>query len=177
MKWGCWGHWGHWGRWGCRGHRGHRYSKAWKITTEYSRVIQVVEFSFILMFWKPFFSGIMKYHFLIFAPFLLEAVEASLSYLFWKLVLITKMSTCQHFKTTFKYNLTCIFLSLRAKLKKTLCPRTPCISANSFRGNYSFLNLTLCTVTFDHSTYMCGNYSRAETICGNTVCQIFHWRI
>ena len=36
------------------------------------------------------------------------------------------MSTCQHFKTTFKHNLTCIFLSLRAKLKKTLCPRTPC---------------------------------------------------
>ena len=38
------------------------------------------------------------------------------------------------------------------------------ISANSFRGNYSFLNLT-----FDHSTYRCGNYSRAETIRGNTV--------
>ena len=35
-----------------------------------------------------------------------------------------------------------------------------CISANSFRGNYSFLNLTL---------YRCGNYSRVETICGNTV--------
>ena len=27
------------------------------------------------------------------------------------------------------------------------------ISANSFRGNYSFLNLTLCTVTFGNSTY------------------------
>ena len=26
------------------------------------------------------------------------------------------------------------------------------ISANSFRGNYSFLNLALCTVTFGHST-------------------------
>ena len=26
------------------------------------------------------------------------------------------------------------------------------ISANSFRGNYSFLSLALCTVTFDHST-------------------------
>ena len=26
------------------------------------------------------------------------------------------------------------------------------ISANSFRGNYSFLNLTLFTVTFGHST-------------------------
>ena len=38
------------------------------------------------------------------------------------------------------------------------------ISANSFRGNYSFLNLTLCTVTFDHSTYRCENYSREETI-------------
>merc|ERR1712086_418114 len=40
------------------------------------------------------------------------------------------------------------------------------ISAYSFRGNYSFLNLTLCTVTFDHSTYRCGNYSREETIQG-----------
>ena len=40
------------------------------------------------------------------------------------------MSTCQDFNTTFKYNLTCIFLSLRAKLKKTLCPRTPCKSNN-----------------------------------------------
>ena len=38
------------------------------------------------------------------------------------------------------------------------------ISANSFRGNYSFLNLTLCTVTFGYSTYRCGNYSRAETM-------------
>ena len=43
------------------------------------------------------------------------------------------------------------------------------ISANSFRGNYSFLNSTLCTVTFDHSTYRCGNYSRVETTRGNTV--------
>ena len=49
--------------------------------------------------------------------------------LFWKLVLIIKMSTSQDFKTTFKYNLTCIFLSLRAQLKKPLCPRTPCIWA------------------------------------------------
>ena len=46
--------------------------------------------------------------------------------LFWKLVLIIKMSTSQDFKTTFKYNLTCIFLSVRAQLKKPLCPRTPC---------------------------------------------------
>ena len=52
-----------------------------------------------------------------------------------------------------------------------------CISANSFRGNYSFLKLTLCTVTFDHSTYSCGNYSRAETIHGNMVVQIVNWRI
>ena len=41
-----------------------------------------------------------------------------------------------------------------------------CISTNIFRGNYSFLNLTLCTVTFVHSTYKCGNYSREETIQG-----------
>ena len=36
--------------------------------------------------------------------------------LFSKLVLITNMSTSQNFKTTFKYVLTCIFLSLRAEL-------------------------------------------------------------
>ena len=30
----------------------------------------------------------------------------------------------------------------------------------------AFLDLTLCTVTFDHSTYRCGNYSREETIQG-----------
>ena len=43
------------------------------------------------------------------------------------------------------------------------------ISSYSFRGNYSFLNLTLCTVTFDYSTYRGGNYTKAETIRGNTV--------
>ena len=52
--------------------------------------------------------------------------------LFWKLVLIIKMSTSQNFKTIFKYNLTCIFLSLRAKLKKNTLPRTPCIYAISY---------------------------------------------
>ena len=52
------------------------------------------------------------------------------------------------------------------------------ISANSFRGNYSFLNLTLCTVTFGlqyiqvRKLFKGGNYSRAETIHGNTVCKI-----
>ena len=48
------------------------------------------------------------------------------------------------------------------------------ISASSFRGNYSFLNLTLCTVPFSNSTYRCGNYSRAETIRGNTVYEFGH---
>ena len=32
-----------------------------------------------------------------------------------------------------------------------LTVRKYCISANSFRGNYSFLNLALCTVTFAQS--------------------------
>ena len=62
MKWGCTGHWGHWGCWGCRGHWGCKGSKAWKITTDDCRVIQVPKFSFILMFWKQiFFVRIMKY--------------------------------------------------------------------------------------------------------------------
>ena len=63
MEWGCKGHWGHRGCWGCRGHWGCWGSKVWKITTEDFRVIQVLEFSFILMFGKKYFFGrIMKYH-------------------------------------------------------------------------------------------------------------------
>ena len=51
-----------------------------------------------------------------------------------------------------------------------VCKNNYRISSYSFRGrNYSFLNLTSCTVTFVYSTYRCGNYSRAETIWGNTV--------
>ena len=62
MKWGFWGHWGHWGCWGCRGHWGCKGFKAWKITTDDCRVIQVPKFSFTLMFWKHiFFVRIMKY--------------------------------------------------------------------------------------------------------------------
>ena len=58
---GCWGHWGCRGRWGCWGCRG---SNAWKITNEDFRVIQVLDFSFILMFWKNRIWGrITKYHF------------------------------------------------------------------------------------------------------------------
>ena len=44
------------------------------------------------------------------------------------------------------------------------------ISANSFRGNYSFLNLALFTVTFDlyfiNLNSCRGTYSREETIQG-----------
>ena len=62
MKWGCWGHWGHRGCWGCWGHWGCRGSRAWKITTEGFRLIQVLDLSFISMFLgKKFLGGIMKY--------------------------------------------------------------------------------------------------------------------
>ena len=67
--------WGSRDYWGCRGY------KAWKITNEDFKVIQVVEFSFILMFWEQLFLGrIMKYQNEFLAPFLSEAVEASVFY-------------------------------------------------------------------------------------------------
>ena len=49
-------------------------------------------------------------------------------------------------------------------LHNTYVHSTYCISVTSFHRNYSFLNLTLCAVTFVHSTYRCGNYSSEETI-------------
>ena len=43
------------------------------------------------------------------------------------------------------------------------------ISSYSFRRNYSFLKLTLCTMTFGYSPYRCRNYSREETIQGRKI--------
>ena len=63
---------------------------------------------------------------LIFGTLCLGVCGGQSKLLFWKLVLTIKMSISQDFKTTFKYNLTCIFLSLRAKLKNTLQCETPC---------------------------------------------------
>ena len=63
MIWCCCGHWGHWGCWGLLGYWGCRGSKAWNITTEDFRVIKILKFSFILMFWRILFIAIiMKYH-------------------------------------------------------------------------------------------------------------------
>ena len=54
--------------------------KAWKITTEDFRLIQVLEISFISMFLdKKIFGGIMKYQV---GSLLFEAVEVSLCYFF-----------------------------------------------------------------------------------------------
>ena len=98
-----------------------RPGKSLLSTPESSRLLNLV------LFWcfeNHFFSWIMKYHFSIFAHFLLEAVEASLGYFFknW----FIKMPTSQDFKTTFKCILTCIFLSLRAELLFNLCYEIPC---------------------------------------------------
>ena len=70
------------------------------------------------------FSRIIKYNL---CTFFVGACWGQPMIFFWKLVPTIKMSTSQNFKTTFKYNLTCTFLSLRAKLKKTLFPWTPCM--------------------------------------------------
>ena len=128
MKWGCWGHWGCWGCWVCWGHWGHSNSKAWKITTEHSRVIQVVEFSFVLMFWKPIF--LVKSWNIIF----------QILHLFcWRLlrpVYVTflkigsnnqnvHISEFQNYLQIYS-NLYISFSQSQILKKHTFCPRTPC---------------------------------------------------
>ena len=87
MKWGCRGHWGHWGCWGHWGHWGCRGFKAWKITTEDFRVIHVIKFSFIWMFWKEKVLGRIKkypvefYH--LFCQRLLRPVDATFLKTVW----------------------------------------------------------------------------------------------
>ena len=62
------------------------------------------------------------------APFLSEVVEVSRYYFFKKLVVETKMSLPQNFRTTFKQILACIFLSVRPKSLVTLHYEIPCKS-------------------------------------------------
>ena len=86
MKWGCWGHWGHWGCWGCWGHWD------WKITTEDFQVIQFLEFSFIMMFWKKNVLVESWNVTLNFSTFFVGGCWGQLMLLFWKQVEETQNS-------------------------------------------------------------------------------------
>ena len=63
-----------------------------------------------------------------------------------------------------------MIFSLASKWQASKVDMTYRISANSFRGNYSFLNFALFTVTFDlyfiNLNSCRGNYSREEIIQG-----------
>ena len=56
--------------------------------------------------------------------------------LFWKLVDETQIPQSQEYTDTFKQNLTCTFLPIRANLKYTLCHEGPCISHNVSKKVY-----------------------------------------
>ena len=90
-------------------------------TPESSRLLNLVLF---WCFGKHYFLWNHEISFINFWTFSVGGCWGQPKLIFWKLVLTIKMSTGQDFKTTFKHNLTCIFLSL--KLKKPFCPRTPC---------------------------------------------------
>ena len=70
----------------------------------------------------------------------------------------------------FHFNLPYLTRALTKKLHiGQLLQASKRLTVDRYFREYSFLNLTLCTVTFGNSTYRCGNYSREETIRGNTV--------
>ena len=48
-------------------------------------------------------------------------------YISWKLVTLAKFLKSRDFESSFQINLTCIFLSLRANSKKSVCLDWPCI--------------------------------------------------
>ena len=103
------------------GQRGCRDSKAWKITTEDSRVIKIVEFSFIFMFWRIlFFWYNHEISYLILAPFLSEAVEASRCYVYENQEWISKIYYLRILKLlSNKILLTHFNLSLSEPIHKT----------------------------------------------------------
>ena len=130
MKWGCKGHWGHGGCWGCRGHWGRRGLKAWKITTlEDFRVIQVLKFSFILMFWKKNNLLVEWWNILLnFRTFSVGGCWCQPMLFFWKLVDKTQMSTPPEPTRDHKSMKLLIFLPLRAFYFSTFQYETPCSS-------------------------------------------------
>ena len=127
MKWGCRGHWGHWGCWGCWGYWGCRGFKAWKITTGDFRVIQVLEFSFILIFWKIFFWGVESWFIkLNSSTFSVRGCWGQQRLLFWKLVDETQMGNpCEHAARDISSKFS-ILLSLRAIYFRSYHYETPC---------------------------------------------------
>ena len=62
---------------------------------------------------------------------MLEAVEVSRYYFFKKLVVETKISKPQDFRSTFKQILACIFLSVKPKLLVTFQYEIPCSNFTS----------------------------------------------
>ena len=58
------------------------------------------------------------------------------------------MPTSQNFKTTFKYILTCIFLSLRAELLFNLCYEIPCICFQEESQYTSFGKKDICNISY-----------------------------
>jgi hypothetical protein len=129
MKWGCKGHWGHRGCWGCGGHWGCRGSKVWKISTEYFRVIQILEFSFVLTFWKFFdlvdsWNIILKFTTLIFGGCWGQPMS-----FFWKLVDETQMPTTLEATSYHSSRILSILLPLRAIQNHSFHYETPFISS------------------------------------------------
>ena len=69
-----------------------------------------------------------------------------------------QMSTPNEYTDKFNSNLICIFPSVRAKLKKTLCPWTQCIPAH---GHFVSVDVSVQglfdTVTFRHKDFLAMN--------------------
>ena len=122
--WACRGHRGRrgrWGQWGCRGF------KAWKITAEDSRVMGVLEFSFILMFWNK--KNIIEESWNIilnFSTFHVGGCWGQLMLLFWKLVQETQMSTPPEATRHHISTQLLVLLHLRAIYFSTFQYETPC---------------------------------------------------
>ena len=87
-------------------------------------------------------------------------------YISWKLVVVPKFLKSQNFKTTFQKNLTCIFLSLRANLEKTVCVDWPCSSirftSTKYLGNALDKKNILKCESVQFQNYVCGHIMRGH---------------
>ena len=93
MIWGCKGQRGHIGCWGCRGHRGCRGFKAWKITTEDFRVIQLLNLALCCCFEEKKLFLVESWNIMLkFTTFSVRGCWSQPMLRFWKLADETQMS-------------------------------------------------------------------------------------
>ena len=159
----------------CRSQWGCICSKDWKITTEDFRAIQVIKFSFILMFWKENLwvkSWNIKWNFSFFS---VQGCWGQTTLLFWKLVYETQMVKPSETTSHHNSRKCLICLPFTAIYFRSLYYETPCSFLKTTSEHYekkeslrdlfvSCSDKQSCSILFFYNVLFCGSKKYTASI-------------